>query len=124
MRKIWLTDAIFAAEPSCRKKSSGDRFTFARYCAEAFLQNIPSERDLRLFSAESLEKILIFATVYFLEFDEHADADIQLAGFVFGIATAGDIAAAELEYSAELFLRDIVAVAKRTQIIAYSSVSS
>ena len=53
---------------------------------------------------KSGEEVIIRAVVYLLEFNNHACTDVQLSGFVLGIAASGYVTAPTLKFGAELFL--------------------
>ena len=53
---------------------------------------------------QPLKEIIIGAGVDLLQGNQYADADVQLAGFVFFIRRSADVTASALELRAQLFL--------------------
>lgn len=73
---------------------------------------------------EAFKKVIKGTSVYLFELDQHADPYVQLARLVFGVAAAGNIAPAQLELGAELFLRDPVSVTERAEIVSDAAVTA
>ena len=57
---------------------------------------------------EALEEHIIRAVVDFAQLDEHADTDVQFAGFVFLLSRSANITAASLQFGTEFFLRKLM----------------
>ena len=73
---------------------------------------------------KTAEELVVCAAVDFLQFNNNACTDIQLAGFILGIGAAPDIAAAALKLGAQLFLRYAVFIAQTAEIVAHVAVTS
>ena len=74
-------------------------------------------------SIKPFEKIIVGAAVYFLQFDHHADTDIQFTGFIFLVSAASDITATALQFRAQFFLRKTVADSHFSQIISHVAIT-
>ena len=74
-------------------------------------------------SIDDFKKVVVDAAVQLFQLDDNAGADVQLPGFVFGICSPPDIAAAALKLGAKLFLRQPALPAQSSQIIAHISVT-
>ena len=86
-------------------------------------------RDLRIFDLfvvriQTFEEIIISAFVEFLKFNNDAGANIQFAGFVFGISGSADITATALQFCADSLLRQAGNASELQQVIAHIPITS
>lgn len=72
---------------------------------------------------QSLKKIVVFTVIDSPQSDQDACADIELAGFVFCVCRAPDIAASPLQFCAKLFLRELMRCPQTPQISAHIAVA-
>ena len=70
------------------------------------------------------EEFIVCAAIDVPQLNKHTDADVQLTGFILGVGRAPDIAAASLQFSAELFLRQSALSPQPLQIVAHIAITS